>query len=54
MQADAPFRNSIASLQQIYVHNGSAATNIPTGTKPVRNAAARIGDDSRRRQPAWS
>ena len=34
VQADAPFRNSIASLQQIYVHSGSAATNIPTGTNP--------------------
>jgi HAE1 family hydrophobic/amphiphilic exporter-1 len=34
VQADAPFRNNIASLQQIYVHNGSAATNIPTGTNP--------------------
>ncbi len=35
VQADAPFRNSIASLQQIYVHNGSAAPNIPTGTNPL-------------------
>ncbi len=35
VQADAPFRNSVASLQQIYVHNGSAAPNIPTGTNPL-------------------
>ncbi|HEY5427085.1 MAG TPA: efflux RND transporter permease subunit, partial [Candidatus Tumulicola sp.] len=34
VQADAPFRNDIASLQRIYVHNGSAAPNIPTGTNP--------------------
>ena len=34
VQADAPFRNDVASLQQIYVHNGSAAPNIPTGTNP--------------------
>ncbi|MGA8535213.1 MAG: efflux RND transporter permease subunit [Candidatus Tumulicola sp.] len=34
VQADAPFRNNIASLQQIYVHSGSAAPNIPTGTNP--------------------
>ncbi len=34
VQADAPFRNDIASLQKIYVHNGSAAPNIPTGTNP--------------------
>lgn len=34
VQADAPFRNDVASLQQIYVHSGSAAPNIPTGTNP--------------------
>ena len=34
VQGDAPFRNNVASLQQIYVHSGSAATNIPTGTNP--------------------
>jgi HAE1 family hydrophobic/amphiphilic exporter-1 len=34
VQADAQFRNDIASLQQIYVHSGSLAPNIPTGTNP--------------------
>lgn len=34
VQADAQFRNDIASLQRIYVHSGSAAPNIPTGTNP--------------------
>jgi HAE1 family hydrophobic/amphiphilic exporter-1 len=34
VQADAPFRNNVASLQQIYVHSGSAAANVPTGTNP--------------------
>jgi HAE1 family hydrophobic/amphiphilic exporter-1 len=34
VQADAPFRNNVASLQQIYVHSGSAA-NVPTGTNPL-------------------
>jgi hydrophobic/amphiphilic exporter-1 (mainly G- bacteria), HAE1 family len=34
VQGDAPFRNDLASLQQIYVHNGSANTAIPTGTNP--------------------
>ena len=35
VQADAPYRNNVASLQQIYVHSGSAATNVPTGTNPL-------------------
>jgi hydrophobic/amphiphilic exporter-1 (mainly G- bacteria), HAE1 family len=34
VQADAQFRNDIASLQQIYVHSGSQAPNIPTGSNP--------------------
>ena len=34
VQADAPFRNNVNSLQQIYVHYGSAAPSIPTGTNP--------------------
>ncbi|HKU81428.1 MAG TPA: efflux RND transporter permease subunit, partial [Candidatus Tumulicola sp.] len=34
VQADAPYRNDLASLQQIYVRSGSSATSIPTGTNP--------------------
>ena len=44
VQADAPFRNSVASLQQIYVHNGSARPEHPHGNQPVGDAAARCGD----------
>jgi HAE1 family hydrophobic/amphiphilic exporter-1 len=39
VQADAPFRNDLSSLQGLYVRSGSAAAALPTGTNPFATPA---------------